>query len=271
VTESSAWVPEGVDITVPNASRVYDFALGGVHNFQVDRELFTQAERVMPQVRLLARANRAFLGRVVRWMTAAGIRQFLDLGSGIPTLGNVHEVAQETDPATRVVYVDLDPVAVEQSNSLLKDNRYATAIRGDLREPGRVLHDPRLREILDFAEPIGVLMIAVLHFVSDKDDPQSIVREFGAALAPGSLLALSHGGPEGTEEGRRQQETVRELYERTPTPFVIRDAGQVAALLEDSFELLPPGVVSADQWHPDPEAQAEPSQPAVLAAVGRRR
>jgi SAM-dependent methyltransferase len=269
VTESSAWVPEGVDITVPNASRVYDFALGGVHNFRVDREFFTQAEQVMPQLRLLAQANRAFLGRAVRWLTAAGMRQFLDLGSGIPTLGNVHEVAQETDPATRVVYVDIDPVAVEQSNSLLKDNQHATAIRGDLREPRAILQDPRLLEFLDFSEPVAVLMVAVLHFIPDVDDPQSIIREFGAALMPGSYLALSHGTPEATEEGRARQETVRKLYEQTPTPFVVRDAGQVAALIEESFELLPPGVVSVDQWHPDPEDDELP-QP-VLAAIGRRR
>lgn len=269
VTESSAWVPEGVDITVPNASRVYDFALGGVHNFRVDRDFFTQAERVMPQLRLLAQANRAFLGRAVRWLAAAGMRQFLDLGSGIPTLGNVHEVAHETDPTTRVVYVDLDPVAVEQSNSLLKGNQYATAIRGDLREPDKILRDPRLLEFLDFSQPVAVLMVAVLHFIPDRQDPQSIIREFGTALAPGSFLALSHGTPEATEEGRRQQETVRKLYEQTPTPFVVRNAGQVTALIEDCFELLPPGVVSVDKWHPDPEDDELP-QP-VLAAVGRRR
>ena len=271
MTESSAWVPEGVDITVPNASRVYDFALGGVHNFRVDREFFTQAEQAMPDVRLLAQANRAFLGRAVRWLAAAGMRQFLDLASGIPTLGNVHEVAQEVDPATRVVYVDMDPVAVEQSNSLLKDNRYATAIRGDLRDPGTILGDPRLLEFLDFAQPIGVLMVAVLHFIADADDPRSIINQIGAALAPGSFLAMSHGAPEVTEEGRRRQETVRKLYEQTPTPFVVRDAGQVAALIEDSFDLVAPGVVRADQWNPDPEDDGELPQPIVLAAVGRRR
>ena len=271
VTESSAWVPEDVDITVPNASRVYDFALGGVHNFRVDREFFAQAEQVMPQVRLLAQANRAFLGRAVRWLTAAGMRQFLDLGSGIPTLGNVHEVAQETDPATRVVYVDIDPVAVEQSNSLLKNNRYATAIRGDLRDPGSILRDPRLLDFLDFSQPVAMLTVAVLHFIPDRDDPRSIIQEFAAALMPGSYLVVSHGAPEASEESRRQQETVRKLYEQTPTPFVIRDAEQVAALLGDSFELLPPGVVRADQWNPDPEDDDELPQPAVLAAIGRRR
>jgi SAM-dependent methyltransferase len=269
VTDSNAWVPQGVDITVPNASRVYDFALGGVHNFRVDREFFIQAEQAMPQVRVTAQANRAFLGRAVRWLAAAGVRQFLDLGSGIPTLGNVHEVAQEIDPATRVVYVDIDPVAVEQSNDLLKDNPHATAIRGDLRSPTTILQDRRLQDFLDFAEPVALLMVAVLHFIPDRDDPPAIIREFGAALAPGSFLALSHGTPEATEEARRQQETVRKLYEQTPTPFVIRDADQVAALLGDAFELLPPGVVGIDQWHPDPDD--DPAHPALLAAVGRRR
>jgi SAM-dependent methyltransferase len=270
MTGSNAWVPDGVDITVPNASRVYDFALGGVHNFQVDRDFYTQAERVMPQVRVMAQANRAFLGRAVRWLTAAGIRQFLDLGSGIPTLGNVHEVAQEIEPVARVVYVDIDPVAVEHSNSLLKTNDRAAAILGDLRDPAAVRQDPRLLELIDFAEPVAVLMVAVLHFISDRDDPRSIIREFGAALVPGSFLAMSHGAPEATEEARRQQETVRRLYERTPTPFVVRDADQVAGLFGDSFELQPPGVVNIDRWHPDPE-EDEVAQPALLAALGRRR
>lgn len=271
MTESSAWVPEGVDITVPNASRVYDYALGGVHNFQVDRAFYTQAEKVMPQVRVMAQANRAFLGRAVRWLSAAGVRQFLDLGSGIPTLGNVHEVAQEADPATRVVYVDIDPVAVEQSNSLLKDNRYATAIRGDLRDPGAILRDPRLLESLDFAEPVAVLMVAVLHFIPDRNDPAAIIGEFGAALTPGSFLAISHGTLESTEAARAQQEAVRKLYEQTPTPFVVRDADQVAGLLGESFALQPPGVVNIDQWHPEDDEDAGNAPVALLAALGRRR
>jgi SAM-dependent methyltransferase len=264
-------VPEGVDITVPNASRVYDFALGGVHNFRVDREFWAHAEQVMPDARLIAQANRAFLGRAVQWLAESGIRQFLDLGSGIPTLGNVHEVAQEVDPAARVVYVDIDPVAVEQSRSLLKGNRYARAIRGDLRDPAAILNEPQLLDFLDFAEPIAVLTVAVLHFIADADDPQAIITELGSALAPGSFLVVSHLGPEVTEAGRQRQEMVRKLYEQTPTPLVIRDSGQVAALFGESFDLLPPGVVSTDQWHPDPEDHDELPQPTALVAVGRRR
>lgn len=273
VAEPSAWVPEGVDITVPNASRVYDYALGGVHNFTVDREFWHQAERVFPDARMVARANRAFLGRAVRWLVEeAGVTQFLDLGSGIPTLGNVHEAAQEVDPRARVVYVDNDPIAVEQSRSLLRGDPQSRAIRGDLREPETILFDPQVLDFLDFSRPIGVLMVAVLHFVPDEADPRSIVSRIGTTLASGSFLALSHVGPEATEAGRERQEIVRKLYEQTPTPLTIRGPAEVRALIDDGFEVVEPGVVSADRWRPDPEEAAEiPPQPTALVVVARRR
>jgi SAM-dependent methyltransferase len=260
-----------VDITVPNASRVYDYALGGEHNFGVDRDLWKQTEQIFPDARLLARANRAFLGRVVQRFAESGIHQFLDLGSGIPTLGNVHEVAQEVNASARVMYVDIDPVAVEHSNYLLQGNPYATAIRGDLRNPNRILRDPRLLDFLDFSRPMAVLAVAVLHFITDADNPRSIIDAIGDVVVPGSFLALSHVGPEATPEGRDRQETVRRLYEKTPTSLAIRDADQVAALLGDAFELQPPGVVSATQWHPDPEDEDEEPLPTALVAVARRR
>ena len=142
MTDSYDWVPDGVDVTVPDASRVYDYALGGVHNFEVDRAFWDRAEAVMPNVRAIARANRAFLGRAVRELVAAGVTQFLDIGSGIPTLGNVHEVAQDADPRARVMYVDIDPIAVQQSRSLLADNPYARVVEGDLRDPESILYHP---------------------------------------------------------------------------------------------------------------------------------
>jgi SAM-dependent methyltransferase len=273
VTDSHAWVPEGVDITVPNASRVYDYALGGVHNFTVDREFWHQAERVFPEAHLVARANRAFLGRAVRWLVEEqGITQFLDIGSGIPTLGNVHEAAQEVDPRTRVMYVDIDPVAVEQSRSLLRGNPYARAVRGDLRDPEAIVSHEQVAQFFDFSRPIAVLMVAVLHFIPDEADPRSIVSRIGAALMPGSFLVLSHVGPETSADGRERQEIVRKLYERTPTPLVIRDPAQLLALVGDGFDVLDPGVVSADRWRPDPEEAAEiPPQPTALVAVARLR
>ncbi|MFI6079217.1 SAM-dependent methyltransferase [Actinoplanes sp. NPDC051343] len=265
------WVPEGVDIDVPNASRVYDFALGGVHNFGVDRELWQRALAIVPDAGMLAQANRAFLGRAVEWLTESGISQFLDLGSGIPTLGNVHEVAQQINPDARVLYVDVDPVAVEQSNSLLQGNRNVKAILGDLRDPHALLADPRLLEFLDFSQPVAVLMVAVLHFITDGEDPAWIVEQIGAAVNPGSILVISHVGPDVTEEGRQRQETVRQLYEKTPTPVAIRTPEQIAGLLGESFELLDPGVVSAGQWRPDSDEEDEHPQPTALVAVGRRR
>ena len=266
-----SWVPEGVDIEVANASRIYDYALGGMHNFRVDRETWKRVEEIFPDARTLARANRAFLARAVEWFAESGVDQFLDLGSGIPTLGNVHEVAQEVNPSARVMYVDIDPVAVEQSKSLLRGNPYATAIVGDLRDTNAILRDPRLLDFLDFSRPIAVLMVAVLHFITDDEDPRSIINAIGAAVASGSFLAVSHVGPEATQEGRDRQEAVRKLYEKTPTPLAIRDARRLQDLIGDAFELLPPAVVTADQWHPDPDDEAEQPHPTALVAVGRRR
>jgi SAM-dependent methyltransferase len=265
------WVPAGVDITVPDASRVYDYALGGVHNFAVDREFWHRAEAALPGAGLVARANRAFLGRAVRWLADTGVRQFLDVGSGIPTLGNVHEVAQEANPDARVMYVDIDPIAVQQSRSLLTGNPYARVIEGDLRRPEDILYHPDVLQLLDFAEPVAVLTVAVLHFVPDAADPAGIVKRLSDALVSGSYLVLSHLGPEVTAEGRTRQEQARKLYERTPTPVVIRGADEIAALLGAEFELLEPGVVSATDWHPDPDEGDDPPQPTALVAVARKR
>ena len=271
MSETYGWVPEGVDITVPDASRVYDYALGGVHNFAVDREFWHRAEAAFPGAGLVARANRAFLGRAVRWLADAGVRQFLDIGSGIPTLGNVHEVAQEANPDARVMYVDIDPIAVQQSRSLLEGNPYARVIEGDLRDPEGILYHPDVLRLLDFSEPVAVLTVAVLHFVPDAADPAGILKRLGDAMVSGSFLVMSHAGPDATPEGRALQEQVRKLYERTPTPVIIRDPEAVEALFPADFELVAPGVVSATYWHPDPDEADESPQPTALVAVARKR
>jgi SAM-dependent methyltransferase len=260
-----------VDITVPDASRVYDYALGGVHNFAVDREFWHRAEAAFPGAGLVARANRAFLGRAVRWLSDQGVRQFLDIGSGIPTLGNVHEVAQEANPDARVMYVDIDPIAVQQSRSLLAGNPYARVIEADLRKPEGILYHPDVLQLLDFSEPVAVLTVAVLHFVPDSLDPAAILGRIGDALVSGSFLVLSHAGPDVTEAGRAQQERARQLYERTPTPIVIRGVDEITALLGNGFTLVEPGVVSASYWHPDPDEADDPPQPTALVAVARKR
>jgi hypothetical protein len=271
MTDSYNWVPEGVDVTVPDASRVYDYALGGVHNFEVDRKFWDRAEAAFPGAALVARANRAFLGRAVRWLSARGIRQFVDIGSGIPTLGNVHEVAQEASPDARVMYVDIDPIAVQQSRSLLAGNPYARVIEGDLRDPDGILNHPEVLGLIDFNRPVAVLTVAVLHFVPDSAGPAAIVDRLGKAIVPGSYLVLSHVGPDDSPAGRAAQETARRLYERTPTPVVIRDPAGIGAIIGNSFEIVEPGVVAATAWQPDPDEAGDPPQPAALVAVARKR
>ncbi|MEU8817218.1 SAM-dependent methyltransferase [Actinoplanes sp. NPDC048796] len=271
MTESYGWVPEGVDITVPDASRVYDYTLGGVHNFAVDREFWQRVETMFPEARLVARANRAFLGRAVRWLSARGVRQFLDIGSGIPTLGNVHEVAQEADPEARVMYVDIDPIAVQQSRSLLAGNPYAKVIEADLRKPDGILYHPDVLDLFDFSEPVAVLTVAVLHFVPGEADPAGILRRLGEPLVSGSYLVVSHLGPEVTPEGREAQERARKLYENTPTPVVIRTGDEIAALIGDEFEIVEPGVVSATEWHADPDEAGDPPQHTALVVLARKK
>jgi hypothetical protein len=271
VSGSYDWVPDGVDVTVPDASRVYDYALGGVHNFEVDREFWHRTEAAFPGARLVARANRAFLGRAVRHLSAQGVRQFLDIGSGIPTLGNVHEVAQDANPDARVMYVDIDPIAVEQSRSLLTGNPYARVIQGDLRDPESILGHPEVLDLLDFSRPVAVLTVAVLHFVPDSAGPGAIVDRLGKAMVPGSYLVLSHLGPDESPEGRAGQETARKLYERTPTPVLIRDPDEIAEIVGDGFEIVEPGVVAATAWRPDPDEAGDPPQPTALVAVARKR
>jgi hypothetical protein len=258
------WVPEGLDVNVPNAARMYDYALGGYHNFAIDREFVDKAESVMPGVKLLGHTNRAFLGRAVQWLARAGIRQFLDIGSGIPTLGNVHEVAQEAAPDARVVYVDIDPVAVEHSRAILAGNSRAAAIEGDLRRPNEILYHPDVVELLDFAQPVAVLMIAVLHFVSDDDNPAGIVSEIREALVSGSYLAMSHGTPVHDES-----QTIQNMYRQTTTPLYLRTADQVATLMA-GLQIVEPGVVPVTDWHPDPAEAGVSVHPGVLAAVARK-
>jgi len=259
------WAPDDIDISIPSAARMYDYYLGGAHNFAADRELAEKALQAVPEGRDLARANRAFLQRAVRLLAGAGIRQFLDIGSGIPTVGNVHEVAHQIAPDTRVVYVDTDPVAVSHGRALLADDPYADAIRGDLRQPAQILANPRLRELIDLDRPVAVLLLAVLHFISDADRPDAIIAELHEAMAPGSYLVVSHG----TDDGRSTEE-LEHVYRRTGTPLAMRHRAEVQALFA-GFELLEPGVVWAPQWHPDdPSTVGEhPERSGSYVAVGR--
>jgi hypothetical protein len=263
----AAWAPPDIDINLPNAARMYDYALGGNHNFAVDREMVERAEVALPGARLVAHANRAFLGRVVRWLVAAGVRQFLDLGSGIPTLGNVHEVAQGVSPDARVVYVDVDPVAVEHGRALLADNPCAGVVAADVRRPADILGSHVVNDLLDFTQPVAVLMFAVLHFVPDTDDPAGIMAHFINAIPAGSFIALSHGAP--PPERSDDAATVRRLYQRTSSPLHLRDRDEVATLVA-GLEIVQPGIVAVSQWHPDPDEAADVTRDELLAVLAKK-
>ncbi len=249
-------------MAVPNAARVYDAALGGTHHLPVDEEMLREAEKLFPNVSELAHANRAYLGRAVRFLAARGIRQFLDIGSGIPSVGNVHEIV----PDLRVAYVDLDPVAVLHGQRLLADDPAAVFVRGDLRRPDEILDDPDVRRVIDFAEPVGLLLVAVLHFVPDADDPGALVARLRDRLAPGSHVAISHGTL--LEDATEAIQGVGDLYRRTPLPFFVRSPQQVADLL-DGWDPLLPGVVPISDWHPELDDEVVPC-PMILGAVARR-
>lgn len=267
-SDVTRWVPEGVDILVPRPAGVYDYALGGVHNFAVDRKLWDAVLRAYPAARPAAWAGRAFIGRSVRWLLDHGVRQVLDLGAGIPVVEAVHEIAGEAAPATRVVYVDIDPIAVDQTQRRVAGNPHAWAIHGDLRDPGDLL--TKVAPLLDFGEPVAVLAGSILQFIGDADDPAALLDRIAADLTPGSYLVVSHAAPESTASGRAQQEAARRLFDQTPTPMVLRTAQEITALHGAAFEILAPGVVTADQWHPDPE-DTMPCPPSLLAVISRRR
>jgi hypothetical protein len=268
--ERPDWAPEGIDIERPSAARIYDYWLGGCHNFGIDREMARQVTALVPDTALIMQANRAFLHRAVRYLVDAGIRQFLDVGSGIPTLGNVHEVAQRATPDARVVYVDIDPVAVAHSRHILAGNKLTAVIQEDLRRPEQILAHLDVRGLLDFDQPVALLLLAVLHFISDDDDPVGPVARLSEALAPGSYLTLSHGTADSLPEGASKRWV--ELFKRTPTPGTPRSRGEVERFFT-GFDLIEPGLVWAPQWrpeHPD-EVGDHPERSATYVGVGRKR
>jgi hypothetical protein len=246
-----------LDATTPNAARIYDSWLGGKDNFGVDRQVASEVAQAAPFVVEGARANRAFLRRAVTHLARAGIDQFLDLGSGLPTSPNVHEIAQEINRDVRVVYLDRDPVVLVHARALLARDR-TIAVAGDIRAPHAILTDPEIRVHLDFDRPIGLLLVAVLHSVTEQEKPAQIVAAFRDALAPGSYLVLSHVADLGNQErptsvpdparAAATRDAAR-VYESLAGPFTLRTQTEIEALF-DGFELIPPGVVPAHQWHP---------------------
>ncbi|HEX8630911.1 MAG TPA: SAM-dependent methyltransferase [Catenuloplanes sp.] len=261
------WAPENIDVERPSVARMYDYYLGGSHNFAVDRAAAQAMIAAVPEAPLMAQANRAFLRRTVRYLVGAGIRQFLDIGSGIPTVGNVHEIAQQAAPGSRVVYIDVDPVAVAHSREILAGNTEAVAIQEDLRRPDAILTHPEVRKLIDFTEPIAVLLVAVTHFIPDADDPAGIIGRIRDVLVPGSYLVHSQASDEGRTDDERVEAT--EVYRHTDNPISYRRWAELAPFFA-GFGLVEPGLVWVPLWRPDEgDSTDEADRCVFVGGVGR--
>jgi SAM-dependent methyltransferase len=261
-------VPDDIDITRPSAARVYDYFLGGAHNFEVDRQLAEQIARLTPNLAQTMRANRSFLRRAVRYLIDEGIEQFLDLGSGIPTVGNVHEVAQDANPAARVVYVDIDPVAVAQSRAILDGNKRTGVVHADVREPDRIIAEAVDLGLVDLSQPLAVLLAGVLHFIPDADDPGGIAGRLRSAVVPGSFLLISHA----TQDGQPPEVLeAQRLSTRTDTEIFLRSHDRIREFFGD-FTLVEPGLVYLTRWRPEQvgEFDEHPEQVGAYGGVARR-
>ncbi|MEV8415141.1 SAM-dependent methyltransferase [Streptomyces niveus] len=268
--ERPAWVPQGIDISVPSVSRIYDYYLGGSHNFEVDREAARKAMEFMPGLPKIMQANRAFMRRAVRFAIAEGVTQFLDIGSGIPTFGNVHEVAHAADPDAKVVYVDHDPVAVAHSRAVLEGNENATVVAADLRSPRQILDSPEVRDTIDLDLPVCLLLVSVLHFVEDADKPFAAVAELTDALAPGSLVAVCHAAYAGIPLPQERVAGTVGVYKDIRNPLVMRTEGEIAGFFDGS-DLVEPGLVPMGRWRPEcPAGEEDPYALSGFAGVGRK-
>jgi hypothetical protein len=269
MTMKPGWVPPGMDVGKANGARVYDWWLGGDHNFRADQDAARAMIAVEPNARAIARANRAFLGRAVRFLAVeAGIRQFLDIGSGIPTQSNVHQVAQDAASGTRVVYADVDDVAVAHSKLILDGSADAAVIQADLRDPASILADPKTQLLLDFTRPIALLLVAVLHFIADADNPEQLVATLRDALPPGSYLVVSHACSDPRPDLLSTVETV--YKDKVAAQGRARTRAEITRFF-DGFTLTDPGLVWVPEWRPD-QAQDVPDDPEkywFLAGVGQ--
>jgi hypothetical protein len=264
--------PVEIDTSRPHPARLYDYYLGGKDNYAADREAGDQVLAAVPEVRDMARQNRAFLQRAVRFLVGeAGIRQILDIGTGIPTAGNVHEIAGPIAPGTRVVYVDNDTIVHVHSNALLTGSGTTSVVLGDLREPAAILAHPKVQRMIDFGQPMALMLLAILHFIKDDEDPAGIVTTLRDALPDGSYLVISHGSSD-----FHKPETIDKAasaYQRATAPLVLRSHAEIATFF-DGFDLIEPGLVQLPLWRPDgshPVADKDLSKIAMYGGVGQRR
>jgi S-adenosyl methyltransferase len=267
-------VPPGVDPSVPSAARLYDYYLGGTSNFRVDRAAAEHMRTLMPELSDAAWANRGFHQRAARWMAERGIRQFIDIGSGLPTSGNTHEAIQRASPGARVLYVDNDPMVAAHARDLLGDGGTTRFVQADVRDPASILDSPQARELIEPGQPAGLLMTAVMHFIPDELDPWGLVGQYLAAVAPGSYLALSHATMD--QIPPRMVAAALEMYQRAAEPLYPRTRAEVERFF-DGLELVPaqpggdPAVGFVGGWGAeDPAAADSDGSRALYCGVARR-
>jgi len=260
-----------LDATTPNIARMYDYYLGGKDNFAADRACADKVLSHYPELRAVARENRAFLSRVVRFLAAeAGIRQFVDIGAGLPTMENVHEVAHAVAPQARVIYVDHDPLVCAHARALLAIRDTVSVVQADMRDPEAILKDPETQRLIDFSQPVAILLVAILHFIAGDDNPYEIVGRLREAMAPGSYLVVSHAGSD--DLPTRAQEAAAE-YNRATAQMWFRTRTEILRFF-DGFDLIDPGLVAADAWrNPTPPHPGITNQlaSAGFVGIGRRR
>jgi hypothetical protein len=263
-------VPQ-IDVSRPHPARVYDHHLGGKDNFAADREMGDKILAIVPTARTAARENRAFMGRAVRFLTReAGIRQFLDIGTGLPTSNNVHQVAQAVAPSARVVYADNDPLVLAHARALLTSSPEGRTayIQADLRDPESILASPAVREVIDFGQPVALMLVAILHFLLDEDKPGDIIATLLSALPSGSYLVATHATGEHDREGWAR---IERAYREGGVLGQVRDSGDFARLAFSGLELVPPGVVLVSEWQPDkPGPHPAPAEVNIYGGVGRK-
>ena len=267
MTENEGWRKK-FRPDIPSTARIYDYLLGGKDNYPADRAAAEEIAQVLPDVRTSCQRNRAFLGRAVRFLAAeCGIRQFIDIGTGLPTVRNVHEVAHDAAPGSHVVYVDNDPVVLAHGRHLLHGLAGATILEHDLREPDEILADPGLRALIDFEEPVAVLLVAVLHFIPDEDDPAGIIGKLLEPFPAGSYLAVSHG----TADAVPEVNEAAEVYQQATASAHVRGRDHLLRLV-DGLDLVQPGIVWLPEWRPDPGGgpPASPVEAYLYALLARK-
>lgn len=265
------WTPQGIDTETPSVARMYDYYLGGKHHYPADREAGDRVLAAFPQLPATLKANRGFLIRAVRFLAETGIEQFLDLGTGLPTQENVHQVARAANPAARVVYVDNDPVTLAHARALLANDQQTTVADADLRYPDQVLATPEVRELIDFDQPLGLLLVSVLHFVPDADDPAGIIARYRDVMASGSYIAATIADTETGDPKALAQ--LEEVYRNATSPIVFRSRTQIQSFFA-GFDLVEPGLVGMPDWRPTSAEQARAERAETswlgLGAVGHK-